>query len=93
MSEIRKSVMKHAERMEERLQANDHKGGWAVAQCSLTYLIRHLRDEVDELESALFDEGDPVQEAADVANFAMMIADRLDDVEDQDDPTATDPSD
>ena len=71
---MRNEVIEHAQLMEERLKENDHKGGWLT--CSFEYLIRRLREEVNELDTALYEEGDPIMEAADVANFAMMIADK-----------------
>ena len=73
---MRNEVIEHASRMEERLKENDHKGGWLT--CSFEYLVRRLREEVDELDTALnWDSSDdPIAEAADVANFAMMIADK-----------------
>jgi hypothetical protein len=58
--------------MEMRLRANDHKGGWY--DCTLQYLKKRLHEEVMELRSSRRDTR--VEEAADVANFAMMIADR-----------------
>jgi hypothetical protein len=69
---------------------NRHKGGWKgvdygpfgdgrghVWTESTEYLLRRLREEVDELEAALAgDDKDLIaSEAADVGNFAMMIAD------------------
>ena len=60
--------------MEEKLRRNDHKGGWeGVGQHTL---FDRLRAEVDELEQALANEPDVnvMYEAADIANFAMMIA-------------------
>lgn len=64
-----------ANAMENELRENDHKGGWQ--NCEMGYLRRRLRQEVEELCRAV-DEGrtkDILSEAADVANFAMMIAD------------------
>lgn len=60
--------------MEHKLKLNDHKGGWENK--SKERLFALLRQEVDELEAALKDEPDLsiMFEAADVANFAMMIA-------------------
>lgn len=62
---------------EEKLAANDHKGSWRMF--SLAHLFTLLRGEVRELEEEVFAaKKDPVKirrEAADVANFAMMIAD------------------
>ena len=77
---MRIEVKRFAEAMENRLQENDHKPGWKNAKLPL--LFRRLREEVDEL----FDATLPIdewemnteaigKEAADVANFAMMIAD------------------
>lgn len=59
-----------------KLDANAHKGHWSTV--TVDYLLNRLRQEVEELADAL-DRGLPnhiVSEAADVANFAMMIADR-----------------
>src|SRR5688572_3388734 len=61
--------------MEERLWANAHKPGWK--QDSAPALFRRLQEEAAELDGAI-DFGTPgeiAKEAADVANFAMMIAD------------------
>ena len=83
---VRKCVAEFAEAMEEKLSANDHKGGWD--RSSVTYLLERLRQEVDELDLAASKTcshcgvaHEPntkriIDEAADVANFAMMIADR-----------------
>ncbi len=74
----RAEVIAFADAMEERLRANDHKGGWR--DCELGWLSQRLLEEWRELDGALWPEEtrDPVEvihEAADVANFAMMIAD------------------
>lgn len=73
---MRDEVRVFAETMEEQLKENDYKGGWQ--NCSNSYLLGRLKDEVEELKIALLDyESGPaiVKEAVDVANFAMMIAD------------------
>jgi NTP pyrophosphatase (non-canonical NTP hydrolase) len=71
--------------MEEQLRANDHKPGWKKDDAR--DLIGRLREETSELYSAvngwlvcptdeMEHEADHVlKEAADVANFAMMVAD------------------
>jgi NTP pyrophosphatase (non-canonical NTP hydrolase) len=61
--------------MEEKLQKNDHKGGWTG--CAAHALLDRLRQETDELEEALIHKSpeEVCLEAADVANFCMMIAD------------------
>jgi hypothetical protein len=67
--------------MEKKLSENDHKGGWHL--CTIGYLKQRLLDEYRELVRRT--EQRPLtkkarkeiaREAADVANFAMMIADR-----------------
>ena len=72
---LRPAVRAFARLMEGKLRRNDHKTHWSEA--GLGYLIGRLRDEVTELIRAVGGEGkEPVgDEAADVANFAMMIAD------------------
>lgn len=69
------SVLNFAVAMQERLDANAHKGGWH--RCSLGYLRKRLADEMGELKRAM-DAGESRErirhEAADVANFALMIA-------------------
>jgi len=73
--------------MEKKLVENDHKGGWD--ECGNGYLKRRMRTELRELFAAVdavvkCPEGNPkrtdlmarvIAEAADVGNFAMMMAD------------------
>lgn len=61
--------------MWEKLRANAHKKRWDELPDTLLY--ERLLDEVDELSDALERgcNGDMMKEAADVANFAMMLAD------------------
>ncbi len=72
--------------MEERLKENDHKGGWADE--STLDLWNALNQEAVELRTAISDDAlghNPagsiptaeaiVREAADVANFALFVAD------------------
>lgn len=68
---LRPCVQAFAERMETKLSANDHKGGWS--HMAKEDLVRLLIDEFYELVVA--DAENVADEAADVANFAMMIAD------------------
>lgn len=75
---IRDEVAQFAASMERKLKANDHKDHWEGAP--MGYLLRRLREEVAELEQAVRSSNDPVKiggEAADVGNFAMMIADNM----------------
>ena len=76
--ELRPEVRWFAQQMELQLRENDWKGGWHNER--LGTLCAMLRIELSELERVLFPrrELDPeriTSEAADVANFAMMIAD------------------
>lgn len=92
MIALRPEVQLFAQAMEERLRANDGKGGWRDE--TVGHLMSRLRDEVEELGEALValeeEEGEDnhkitwnfarekvKREAADVANFAMMVADVL----------------
>lgn len=87
--ELRPEVAAFAQLMEQKLRENDHKGGWQHE--SLHYLIRRVGEEYGELHALCYKDVNqllgvpPVlprerieafgREAADVANFAMMIAD------------------
>lgn len=77
--ELRSEVKWFAEQMERVLRKNDHKGGWRESHT--TWLFRRLDDETVELRKAL-GKNRPfskktIDEAVDVANFAMMIADNI----------------
>lgn len=80
-TDTRVEVQRFALAMEERLQANDHKGGWQG--CDRRYLVRRLHEEMAELETALqkWPKAEVRREAADLANFAMMIADQFGDLD------------
>lgn len=78
--EVRESVKWFAEQMENKLKENDKKGGWD--DCNIYWLIQRIREETNELLSAVNLNRDLgatkeniIREAADVANFAMMVAD------------------
>lgn len=87
---MRSEVTDFSRDMERKLRANEDKGGWDT--CEIEWLFRRLRDEADELAGAIGSmlyaqaiHGDcmasraqnVIDEAADVANFAMMIADNV----------------
>ena len=65
--------------MLQKLEENRGKAHWREAH--LYFLLEELRSEVDELErltiEPLLPGEDPWKEAADIANFAAMVADRL----------------
>lgn len=68
-------VTAFADAMLRELEINAHKGGWEHE--SVGWLLRRMKQEVRELDRALkkgAPMGDVISEAADVANFAMMIA-------------------
>ena len=72
----RREVAWFACQMEQQLVLNDHKGGWT--DCGTEWLLTRLLEEARELSVALTSCSPlerVVKEAADVANFAMMIAD------------------
>lgn len=78
----RREVEAFADAMEAQLRANDHKGGWKMDKPEDLFV--RLTEEASELDheiaqkyirETLFDPSEVVKEAADVANFAMMIAD------------------
>ena len=82
MEQLRPEVAWFALQMEMKLRKNDHKGGWQ--DDSLRALLRRLKDELGELHWELIDRAHAghdlnielvIDEATDVANFAMMIAD------------------
>lgn len=88
-SEIRREVLEFASEMETKLQRNDYKGGWHAE--TLGRLLANLKGEVIEAEAALsrflastwaeVDEEEhanaAVCELADVANYCMMLAERV----------------
>ncbi len=70
--------------MYERLDANRRKTGWE--HCTLEYLLQRLHEELFELTQQVYlrdardnRASDIQHEAADVANFAMMIAENAED--------------
>jgi SOS-response transcriptional repressor LexA len=65
---LRPEVQWFAEQMELALQANDHKTGWK--DCSKDWLIEQLHRNARYLI-----QDNIARRAANVANFAMMIAD------------------
>jgi NTP pyrophosphatase (non-canonical NTP hydrolase) len=74
----RAEVAWFADQMELKLKENDHKVHWS--ECSLDFLIHRLYQEADELWNAIRDRKPSIEiirECADVANFAMMIADNV----------------
>ena len=71
-----KAVTGFAVKMILKLQKNRHKAHWSTVDYE--YLFDRLTEEVEELRSAMeWPDGDIVSECCDVANFAMMIADKL----------------
>ena len=74
---LRPEILWFAEQMEKKLQSNDYKGGWN--DCSIKYLLYSLKEEIKELSDELNQKSNSsniIKEAADIANFAMMIADK-----------------
>ena len=76
MTTIRAAVRWFAGEMEKKLVENDHKGDWLG--CHKKYLLERLDQEVTELRTTIAERRGSLairREAADVANFAMMLAD------------------
>ena len=72
---IRKEVMKFARCMERELRENDYKGGWK--HDTMDSLLKRLNQESEEIQTSINRAHNYrliVHECADVANFAMMIA-------------------
>ena len=74
------AVLKFAEVMITKLGENNWKKHWTNSRVSTVFLIDRLKEEVVELQRACERRGNKShveiqREAADVANFAMMIAD------------------
>ena len=70
------SLLWFAQQMGEKLDENDHRLGWHAYGVTTGYLLRRLSQEIGELRRAIEKRGDVIHECADVANYAMMIADR-----------------
>ena len=77
---LRPEVQWFAQQMEAKLRENDHKGGWGNE--SLLWLYTRMIEEAEEVKAEIkaafdreIDYNKIIREAADVANFAMMIAD------------------
>ncbi len=73
LAQLRPEVRAFAGLMEAKLRENDHKPGWKHDDPYA--LFRRLCEEVGELRAALKKPFAVAGETADVANFAMMIAD------------------
>lgn len=93
ISSISAPVLRFAERMQYKLDKNQHKDcpglnpngmGRDWKNCSDDFLMARMEDEKQELKGALCyakDKDNSKSECADVANFAMMIFDNLCDSE------------
>lgn len=76
--ELRYCVKKFAETMEKKLRQNDHKGGWNNEEHD--FLWSKLVEEISEFRMQCYKRSKKndkkiLNEAADVANIIMMIAD------------------
>jgi len=73
----RPPVQQFAIRMENKLQLNDHKDGWRNEKIS--YLMEQLQQKVNKLklEFTYMHTQQMVPETINIANFAMMIADNI----------------
>lgn len=76
---IRPVVLWFSKQMESKLKENDHKDGWK--DTTVSQLLTLLKIEVSELDAEIdtvneIKREDVIKECADIANFALMIADR-----------------
>lgn len=72
---MRPKVQEFARQMEKRLKENDHKTGWE--DCSDDFLLTRLWMNFRQLRTCVSvnDHAGVNEAAADIANYAMMIAD------------------
>lgn len=76
----KESVEWFEKQMLKKLKANINKRHWA--RTSYDYLFNRMKEEVKELGELLLDDKVPykyrkiISECSDVANYAMMIADK-----------------
>lgn len=78
---MRDVVSEFADLMDHRLNVKmDKYGGdtWLDSTCSVRILLKHLKEQVENLEDSLYqnDVDYTTNKAVDVANIAMMIYDR-----------------
>jgi NTP pyrophosphatase (non-canonical NTP hydrolase) len=90
VDEVRPAVAKFAIAMEKKLRKHDGdrgKDGWQDITYTPSWLFERLQQEAEELDKALNHSRRPYtkttvksirREAVDVANFAMMIFDKMD---------------
>lgn len=73
MQEYEPEIKQLVDAMRYKLRKNAHKGRWE--DLDVPGALKRLREEVDELEEALSRDSqiEIILEAADVANFALMI--------------------
>lgn len=77
---LRTEIQWFAEQMELTLRKNDHKGGWG--ECERSFLLDRLESNYHSLWArqqaygTCFDMEGTIRKAANIANFAMMLADK-----------------
>lgn len=74
---VRPVLQQFAEAMEAKLRKNDHKSGWR--QLPIEALFKLLMVEIEEFKIAheFFGKDEARKELVDMANFCMMVWDRL----------------
>ena len=74
--EYRNEIKSFAEHMEIMLKTNEYKDGWR--DFTDEYLLKRLFEHFEKLKERILEGGSSIliiQEAANVANYAMFIAD------------------
>lgn len=65
-----------AAHMVKRLNANNDKTGWKAGECERSFLVRRMLNNAERLSRGQASNVSMWDLAADVANYAMMLADR-----------------
>ena len=76
---MRSSVETFATKMEEKLVENDSKSGWKNKKTSVLWLQNRLKEEMSKLKIH-YEDSDPAEikkDCIDIANYAMMMFDRI----------------
>lgn len=79
---VRSAIGQFAHAMERKLKTRDDEhgeSGWLNTHTTINMLLARLRNEAEEAQEA-YEECNPnslADECVDIANFAMMIRDRL----------------
>lgn len=74
---IRPVLTNFAIAMEEKLQKNDHKSGWRTLPVEALFKLLMIELEEFKVAHEFFGANEARKELVDIANFCMMLHDRL----------------